>query len=209
MFESSSVQAEFLPGHLILPHKHHIREIIVGYCEDFKSFLNFGCIYSVKLFNLNISTLEGLGRGNRLVEVDTCQSIRDFSILRYCDKVTIRNCQGFQSVDQVRGVKDLIFSPFDADNLPKDMEGVTSLILVKLPSNLLSLEFPITLKTLVIPGLLQQLPLLLTRLPHSVEKIQVSVQEKRFRSLYEKGEISFPNFIIEFKKGIQFLRNPS
>lgn len=40
--------------------------------------------------NLNIYSLEGLGSSNRVVEVDSCTLIKDFSMLRYCDKVTIR-----------------------------------------------------------------------------------------------------------------------
>lgn len=83
-----------------------------------------------------------------VVEVDNCPLITDLSPLRHCDKVTIRNCKGFQDVNQVRGVKDLLFSP--ADQFPKDMEGVICLILEEIPDDLLSLNLPSTLRKLVI-----------------------------------------------------------
>lgn len=86
------------------------------------------------------------------------------------------------------------------------MEGVTCLILDHSAHNLLSLEFPSTLKKLVVILPPRQLPSLLASLPHHVEKIEAVVEEKSFRPLLERGEVSFPDFIIEFKKGIHFLR---
>lgn len=86
------------------------------------------------------------------------------------------------------------------------MEGVTCLILDHSAHNLLSLEFPSTLKELVVILPPRQLPSLLASLPHHVEKIEAVVEEKSFRPLFERGEVSFPDFIIEFKKGIHFLR---
>lgn len=85
------------------------------------------------------------------------------------------------------------------------MEGVTCLILDHSAHNLLSLEFPSTLKELVVILPPRQLPSLLASLPHHVEKIEAVVEEKHFRPLLE-SEVSFPDFIIEFKKGIHFLR---
>ncbi len=88
-----------------------------------------------------------------------------------------------------------------------DMEGVTCLIFIKVPDNLLSLKFPSALKklvfTLIYPKvgvLVQQLPLLLTRLPYHVEKIEVPAKEKIVII-----EESFPDFTIEFNKGIHLL----
>lgn len=131
-------------------------------------------------------------------------------MLRHCDKVTIQNCQGFKEVDQVRGVKDLILSTDDVDILPKDMEGVTCLILPEAPENLFSLTIPSTLNKLVFSsaniGLIKQLPLFLASLPYHVGKIEVSVDEKTFRPLLKKVQVSIPNFIIEFKDVAHFLR---
>ncbi len=257
------VQAENLQSPFTLPSEHHIREIIVRDWTGLISFLHFDGIYSVKLINLNISSLEGLGSRNRVVEVDNCPLITDFCPLRHCDKVIIRKCKGFQDIDQIRGVNDLIFSPADINKVPESMEGVTCLILdygalkslpqttqeagkkpfkeldltnvayyherveglkgqqrlqglkqgsncQSLASHILSLTFPNTLKKLVINSevhdLNQQLPLLLASLPHHIAKIEVSVDENSFRPLLEKGEVSFPNFIIEFKKGVHFFR---
>ncbi len=153
--------------------------------------------------------MERLGIGNRVVEVNYCPFIKDFSVLKHCDKVTISNCIGFQDVNQVRGVKELIFSPANVNKLPKDLEGVTSLIFIKVPDNLLSLKFPGTLKKLVftseINGLMSHLPALLARLPHHIKKIEVTENEKNLQPFIEKAE--FPGFIIEFKKGVYFLRS--
>ncbi len=204
------VEAEFIRSHFTLPSEHEIREIIVRYCTNprLTSLLNFNGIYSVKLFDLNISTLQGLGSSNRVVEVDCCPLIKDFRMLRHCDKVTIRNCKGFQDVNQIRGVKEFIFSPVcDVDKLPNGMEGVTCLILDFALENLLSLQFPSTLKKLVFgsanSNLIQQFPFFLASLPHHVAKVEISVDEAL---LEDCGVLSFPEFIIEFKKGIHFLR---
>lgn len=205
-----SVQVSSLFSKFTLPSEHHIRDIIVKGCLYLTTLFNFDRIYSVKLVNLNVTTLQGLSNSNCIVEVDTCPLIKDFSVLRHCDKVVIYNCGGFQHVDQLRSVKDLIFAPADVDKLPNDMEGVTCLILDKEPSKLLSLGFPCTLEKLVINSanvdLIDQLPLLLQSLPKNVRKIEVSVDEKAFRPLLDKGVVSFPEFIVEFKRAIHFLR---
>ncbi len=213
------VQAWLLPRSFALPSEHLIQEVIVRNCPAFQSFLHFGCMCSVKLVGLSIFTLIGLGSGNRVVEVDSCPAITDFTLLRHCDKVTINNCEGF--LDQVRGVKYFIFTPVNVDNLPHDMEGVTCLILENIPYHLLSLQFPSTLKKLIIGSsdsvvddyLIKQLPLLLASLPRHIGKIEVFVDEKYMGSLLVTGELSFPDFIIEFKEEREeahFLRkNPS
>lgn len=210
-----------IPYSFALPSEHLIQEVIVRNCPAFQSLLHFDRIYSVKLVGLSIDTLIGLGSGNRVVEVDSCPAITDFTLLRHCDKVTINNCEGFQDLDQVRGVKDFIFTPVNVDNLPHDMEGVTCLILENIPYHLLSLQFPSTLKKLIIGSsdsvvdddLIKQLPLLLASLPRHIGKIEVFVDEKYLRSLIVTGELSFPDFIIEFKEEREeahFLRkNPS
>ncbi len=210
------VQVEHLDGPFTLPSDHQIRQILVRDTPNFISLIYFNRIYSVKLLGLRIYSLEGLGSGNRGVEVNTCPLITDFSPLRHCDKVTIRNCQGFQDINQVRGVKEISFSPADVNKLPNDMEGVTYLILITVPDNLLSVKFPSTLKKLVftlmfsgvdvVRGLIQQLPLLLARLPPHVEKIEVLANGEIFHPFLDKGEEFFPDFTIEFKKGIHFLR---
>ncbi len=191
--------------------KHRIREIVLRDCIlNPNSYLtNYGRIYSIKLINLEISSLIGLGRGNRVVEVDNCPSITDFSMLKHCDKLTIRNCAGFQDVEHVRGAKEFIFTP-DYSDCPKDMEGVTCLILEYASENLFSMKFPRSLKKLVItPGIrdfTQRLPLFLARLPHHVEKIEVFMDYKILLQLLEKGEISFPDFIVEVHKAVHFFR---
>ncbi len=109
------------------------------------SVLNLGRIYYVKLHSLAISTLEGLGRGNRVVEIENCPRVTDFRVLRYCSKVSIRDCEGFQDFSQLRGVKRFIFSRENL-NPSMDMEGVTCL---KLQTHSLSFKLPKSLKRLV------------------------------------------------------------
>ncbi len=204
------VRVETLKGCFTLPSKHKIRQIIVRDCPDFVSLLHFDRIYSVQLVGLRISSLEGLGSANRVVEVNNCPLITDFSVLKHCDKVTILNCQGFKDVNQVRGVKDFIFSPSSDYNFVKDIEGVTCLILNNPFNNLLSLKIPSTLKKLEINSqisdLNRQLPLFLTSLPHHVEKIEITEDEDIIRHLLEKGERSFQDFIVEVKLSAVILR---
>lgn len=107
-------------------------------------------------------------------------------------------------------MKDFILSTDDVDTLPKDMEGVTCLILLEAPENLFSLKIPSTLNKLVFGttniDLIKQLPLFLASLPYHVWKIEVSVDEKAFRPLLEKVRISIPDFIVEFQEVAHFLR---
>lgn len=197
-----------------LPPSNHIRELSITSCAGFESLVNAGSISFVKLVSLTISTLEGLGDRNRHVQICRCPNIKDFSLLRHCNKIMILNCQGFHDFDQVRGVKDFTFSPFDAQNIPEDMEGVTCLQL----DNLELFKFPSSLKELKLQlrdmSMLEQIPSFLSSLPDYVKKIQVfnGFRESidKFRSMMENGDVFLPQFTIEFIKmqlrAISFLR---
>lgn len=195
------IQAINLP--FSIPSNHNIREILINYCPSITSFRNIDNICSVKLSNLGISSLEGLGVGNRIVEISLCPNITDFSLLRHCNKISIFNCRGFQDFNQVRGVKDFSFSPFDERNVPEDMEGVTCLKLdtielMKVPSSVTELKLHLRER------MIQQLPSFLSRLPHHVRKIQFMTPFfetiNKVRSMMEYFDNILSQFTIEFIK---------
>eukprot|EP01040_Poterioochromonas_malhamensis_P011761 gene11761-12833_t len=66
-----------------------------------------GKIQHVQLIQLKLKSLEGLGTGNIFVEIVSCQSLRDFSVLRECQQVTLSNCRGFTDFIQLEGVSEL------------------------------------------------------------------------------------------------------
>lgn len=176
---------------------------MINYCPSITSFRNIDNICSVKLSNLGISSLEGLGVGNRIVEISLCPNITDFSLLRHCNKISIFNCRGFQDFNQVRGVKDFSFSPFDERNVPEDMEGVTCLKLdtielMKVPSSVTELKLHLRER------MIQQLPSFLSRLPHHVRKIQFMTPFfetiNKVRSMMEYFDNILSQFTIEFIK---------
>eukprot|EP01040_Poterioochromonas_malhamensis_P010802 gene10802-11774_t len=89
-----------------------------------QSCINMGGIRSVKLDSLSIRSLDGLGPRNQSVELSTCPNISNFSSLRKCKKVIIRNCDRFADVSQVKGVTELHLL---TSNSNMDLQGVTRL----------------------------------------------------------------------------------
>lgn len=89
-----------------------------------QSCINMGGIRSVKLDSLSIRSLDGLGPRNQSVELSTCPNISNFSSLRKCKKVIIRNCDRFTDVSQVKGVTELHLL---TSNSNMDLQGVTRL----------------------------------------------------------------------------------
>lgn len=149
-----------------------------------------------------------------MVEIENCPRIRDFRVLRYCSKVSIRDCEGFQDFSHLKGVKRFIFSTENL-NLSTDMEGVSCLKLQDVPSDLLSLKLPKSLKRLVFEFgsvyLIKHLfPTFFPTLPSHVRKIIVFgtvTAIEVFRSMLKKEELSFPDFIIEIiNTQIHFVR---
>lgn len=198
---------------VILP-ENNLRKIAILSCTSITSFVNFNRIYSVVLYNLNITSLEGIGGGNRVVEVSQCPLLTDFRALRSCDKVIISYCEGFRDISQLRGLQSFAFTPCDVSDIPNDLEGVTCLTLGIMPENLLSVPFPKTLSELVLGGdtsylIPKEFPALIDALPPQIDKIQVTTLGTKvndFRLMQKNGEFSFLNFTIEFKNGVIFLR---
>lgn len=179
------------------------------------SVTNLGRIYYVKLHSLAINTLEGLGRGNRVVEIENCPRVTDFRVLRYCSKVSIRDCEGFQDFSQLRGVKRFIFSSENL-NSSMDMKGVTCLKVQDSSSDFFPLKLPKSLKRLVFEfgsiSLINTLPMFFSTLPSHVRKILVFATVsglETFRSMLSmrKEEGSFQDFTIQIiNKQIHFVR---
>ncbi len=77
-------------------------------------------IVQVLLISLTLE-LEGLSSGNLIVEVHSCNNITDFSPLRHCERVIIRECKGFREAIQLFGVKEFIFTPIQRQMIPEDL----------------------------------------------------------------------------------------
>ncbi len=95
-----------------VPNTHYIQCLRISNCLQFTSLLHCDRIHSIYLYNLTMNTLEGLGSGNRVVEIRECPLITNFSQLSHCDKVVIHKCEGFQDMTPLRGLKDFTFSPY-------------------------------------------------------------------------------------------------
>ncbi len=198
-----------------IPADHQIRSIVIAGCASFSSLSNFGSISSIILINLKIDSLEGLGMGNHVVEIQRCPLIRDFTPLRHCDKVIIRDCQGFEDISQVRGVKKFTFSPADVNNIPEDLEGVTHLLLRKVPDDLDGLVIPNSLERLEFCHWSNSITIkhflsFCRDIPNHVQQLKVVEISSSYLKhvLNNMDEAILVNFTIELlKNGINFLRN--
>lgn len=160
-----------------LPEKNPIKELIVRKCPKFQ-LQNISHIKSVHLELMNSTSLEGLGPGNRTVELIKFSNVVDFTPLKDCEKVSLLSCRGFTDARQLGGVKELIVKPFAVDDLP-NLEGVNHLILSSFPDNII--EIPPTVKILSFDNLLEdkvyEIPAFISTYP-SIEKIIISLLEE-------------------------------
>ncbi len=197
-----------------IPSDNRIQIINITECPHFDSFFHFDSIHSVYLENLQITTLEGLGRGNRVVQVRNCPRLTDFSGLRHCQKVTILDCKGFQDTSQLRGVRDFTFFPIADDKLFEDLEGITCLWLENIPDDSHSIKYPKSLKRLEIMfASYDQFPSsFITSLPHHISEVKMKLSRREFDHCRDwwasiDKETFLPDFIVEFKANtIHFLR---
>lgn len=102
-----SLKIKDVKSSFLLPENNHIQYISIINCPLFRSCINMGKIRHVQLIQLNLKSLEGLGIDNIHVEIVSCQSLRNFSLLRGCQHVTISNCRGFTDLIQLDGVSEL------------------------------------------------------------------------------------------------------
>lgn len=196
-----------------IPAENKFQYTVISSCPKFSSLLHFGCIHTIYFENLQITTLEGLGSGNRVVQICNCHLLTDFSLLRHSDKVSIIRCKGFHDINQLRGVQDFTFSPTEDNNLPDDLEGITCMFLRDIPDESYSIKYPKSLKRLEIEqGSIDQFPSFLTALPTHIHMVKVGRSPATF-DFYERWwasmdkESFLADFIIEFKrKDVYFIR---
>eukprot|EP01040_Poterioochromonas_malhamensis_P007944 gene7944-8586_t len=169
-----------------------------------------GHIYSLKLRDLTIKSLSGLGRGNRIVEITRCAKVSDFSPLTSCESVSIITCEGFVDATQLAGMKELKVELLNSKKPPL-LEGVTHLELNNLHS---ALEFPIalprSLTTLVFKKVSNEylafFPAFLLDLPQ-ITKVVVHLEGYNFKEYFI--ERSRKNNLVKSQFAFEVLLNPS
>lgn len=106
--------------------KNSLKELNISRCGQFLSCMNIGTIRMVRLNDIPISSLEGLGESNQSIEITDCLEIADFSWLKKCKKVLIRGCPGFSDATQLLGISELEVWPSSSTS---NLNGITTLLL--------------------------------------------------------------------------------
>lgn len=115
------------PIPFIIPKLHTIQDLSITACKQFYSCMNMRSIYKISLSSLPICSLNGLGKGNHIVEIRLCDHIADFRPLQYCDKVTIEKCSGLINLSYLRNVKEVIIGSLIL--FPERLTPATSLMI--------------------------------------------------------------------------------
>lgn len=113
--------------------ENQLREVYISDCPHFHSCKNMGHIYLINLEELpSLKSLEGLGRGNRLVTVNNINNndpiegihlLQDSKILHIFDDV-LKDSTGFERVEEILvsgssvGMKAENITDFILDNIP-------------------------------------------------------------------------------------------
>ncbi len=198
-----TLEIEGFPVPFTLPENNPLKELIVRKCQKFQ-LQNISHIKNVHLELMNSTSLEGLGPGNRTVELIKFSNVVDFAPLKDCEKVSIRSCRGFTDARQLGGVKELIVKPFIVSDLP-NLQGVNHLILSAFPDTII--EIPPTVKTLSFDSLLEdkvyEIPAFLSNYPF-IEKIFISLLEevntRRVKNTLHK-QLKDSNFLMDMLPG--------
>lgn len=146
-FLRSLTISEF-PEHFILPTDHHLSHLVIRNCVGFQSCENIGSIHKIEFSSLLLTSLNGFGPGNHLVELTSCNEVLDFRPLRNCKKVSIRNCLELYDARQLKGVKELEVLWRQESVVIPNFEGVTRLELCS--AQVLDLSQISTIKTVVL-----------------------------------------------------------
>ena len=73
----------------------YLKQLSLDHCDRLVDVHLLGAVHSLRLsWCTKLSSLQGLGKGNRSVSVISCSSIVDFSPLRYVRNVTVDSCLG-------------------------------------------------------------------------------------------------------------------
>eukprot|EP01040_Poterioochromonas_malhamensis_P002528 gene2527-2688_t len=101
-----------------LPPNHYIREIILEGCSQFQSCINMRNIYKITFRSLdNLKSLTELGdesqsSNNKIIEVEACPKITDFTPLQSFEKVSIIHCKEFSDTKKFSNVKEFHLKPY-------------------------------------------------------------------------------------------------
>ncbi len=79
-----------IPSAFCLP-ANNLREILLSCCDKVLSLCNMEKIKNVTLEGLDITTLRGLGYGNKLVFISQCPFIQDFHVLKEIECLAVRD----------------------------------------------------------------------------------------------------------------------
>ncbi len=96
-----------MTGLSIIERLSYLQEVSLLNIVDIISVAPLGSVYRVTFSNLQgLESLEGLGRGNKIVKIENCP-IRDFSPINGVPTVHISQCTHFLRADQLSNVSDL------------------------------------------------------------------------------------------------------
>lgn len=122
--------------------ENHLSEVTIIGCKEFNQLLHMKHIQRVHLGNLmNLTSLEGLGRGNHFISIRRCPGITDFTPLRNNNRLEVTQCTGFLDTGILNHVKEVSFEPvivgssqgFEVNCV--NFEAATTLRLSNVPSN--------------------------------------------------------------------------
>jgi len=112
-----SLQKLTIQGYPEYTHTHpKIRCLKIERCNDITIETALDNLQVLTLTHCDISSLKGLvSASTRVVTLDHCNAIKDFSYLRHVSKVSILDCAGFENVEEVDHVRHLVLRAFDKE----------------------------------------------------------------------------------------------
>eukprot|EP01040_Poterioochromonas_malhamensis_P011940 gene11940-13026_t len=173
-----------------------LRQVRLQSCENMEN------IYHIIFIGVPVPSLEGLGRGNKIVELTYCKYIQDFSYLKDCEKVKIDNCDYFNTIESIQGVPIIELLTM---NSIMDLHGVTSFMIREeiYPSIMKSIELSKTIHTILIHFQLTDIKncLLLLCHYHHINKIIINSYHNPIQSLFnDNNDNNDSNYDQEFQQ---------
>eukprot|EP01040_Poterioochromonas_malhamensis_P014784 gene14784-16422_t len=93
-----------------------IKRLQISNCGQVHILTMLNNLRVLTLTHCKISSLKGLvSTSTRIVTLDHCDAIKDFSYLKYVSKVSILDCAGFENVEEVDHVRHLVLRAFDKE----------------------------------------------------------------------------------------------
>lgn len=179
-----------------------LRQVRLQSCENMEN------IYHILFSGVPVPSLEGLGFGNKIVELTYCKYIQDFSYLKGCEKVKIDNCDYFNMIESIEGVPIIELSTM---NPSMDLHGVTSFMIREeiYPTIMKNIALAKTIHTILIHFELKDIKTCLLRLCdyHHIQKIIIDNYHNPLQLLFNNDskdnndqdfqQLITNNFIIE------------